>query len=64
MVFQKFLYFGYRSKAMLHNTYFFKKIHIFMPMNVKLKLLLNIFIDYYFEHLAVQLKNKGLNKCL
>lgn len=64
MVFQKVLYFGYRSKAiMLHNTYFFKKIHIFMPMNVELKFLLNIFIDYYFEHLAVQLK-KGLNKCL
>lgn len=34
-----------------------------MPMNVKLKFLLNIFIAYYFEHLAVQF-NKGLNKCL
>lgn len=32
-------------------------------MNVKLKFLLNIFIDYYFEHLAAQLKT-GLNKCL
>lgn len=36
-----------------------------MPMNVKLKFLLNIFIYYYFEHLAAQLKKKnGLNKCL
>lgn len=59
IVFQKFLYFGYRSKAIvLHNTYFFKKIHILMLMNVKLKFLLNIFIDYYFEHLAVQFKKK------
>jgi hypothetical protein len=58
MAFQKFLYLGYRSKAIvLHNTYFFKKkIHVFTPMNVKLKFLLNIFIDYYFEHLAAQLK--------
>lgn len=62
MVFQKFLYLGYRSKAIvLHNTYFLKKKkkkknHLFMPMNVKLKFLLNIFIYYYFEHLAAQLK--------
>lgn len=31
-----------------------------MPMNVKLKFLLNIFIDYYFEHLAAQLKKKRI----
>lgn len=27
-------------------------------MNVKLKFLLNIFIDYSFEHLAAQLKKQ------
>lgn len=63
MVFQKFLYLGYRSKAIvLHNTYFFKKKkknkNIFMPMDGKLKFLLNVFIDYYSEHLAAQLKKK------
>lgn len=50
-----------KQSIVLHNTYFFKKIHIFTPMNVKLKFLLNIFIDYYFEHLAVQLKKKKIN---
>lgn len=29
-----------------------------MPMNVKFKFLLNIFIDYSFEHLAAQLKKR------
>lgn len=58
-----------KQSIVLHNTYFFKKIHIFTPMNVKLKFLLNIFIDYYFEHLAVQLKKKincetGKQRCL
>lgn len=52
-----------KQSIVLHNTYFFKKIHIFTPMNVKLKFLLNIFIDYYFEHLAVQLKKKRLTVC-
>lgn len=29
-----------------------------MPMDGKLKFLLNVFIDYYSEHLAAQLKKK------
>lgn len=65
MVFQKFLYLGYRSKAIvLHNTYFFKKNTFIYAHECQTQVSIKYIYILLLWAPCCTIKKNGLNKCL